>query len=306
MKAISEAHLRLGRALRQVRDSAGLTTRQIPKADPQQPFFSSAHISLVERGCAVPSQELIDAYIGIAGHYRQELLTLLAQATAASRLAASARRRGLATEVADPPPQQVSPELTRQDVQRHYAVVANAADYLFDAIGAIRRVHCRAALRALSPNTSLCYAGFSYSTDARRGVLQLEPTDGVTLVACRESPTGAIQAFLQLDHPISPSDGEDYRLAFTVHVNTTERAMPRLRYHAADGSKELSLRAAFHQYHTPQQIWKFGGPDVVDAEHPLEENIFPSATPAVYSNEFGGLVPNWCYGFAWLWPPLTP
>ena len=107
MKPISDAHARLGRALRQVRESAGITTRQIPKADLRQPFFSSAHISLVERGCAVPSQELIDAYVGIAGRYRQELLTLLAQATAASRLAANARRRGIAANAADPPPREV-------------------------------------------------------------------------------------------------------------------------------------------------------------------------------------------------------
>jgi hypothetical protein len=302
MKPISDAHARLGRALRQVRESAGLTTRQIPKADLRQPFFSSAHISLVERGCAVPSQELIDAYVGVAGRYRQELRAQLAQATAASRLATNARRRGIANDAVDLPPQEVSLELTRQEVQRHYAVVANEAVYGFDGNGGICEVRCAVALRALSPNTSLCYAGFSYPADARRGVLTLEPKIGATLLECRESPTGAIQAFLQLNDSISPNDAEDYSIAFVLYVTSTQRALPRLRYHAANGNQQLSLRAEFQAPYVPQQIWRFGGPDVVDAEHPLRENIFPSAATAGYGHLFDQLVPNWCYGFAWLWP----
>lgn len=304
MKPLSDAHVRLGRALRQVRASAGLTTRQVPKSDPHRSFFSSAHISLVERGCAVPSQELIDAYVGIAGHSRQELVALLAQATAASRLATSARRRGIAPAVSDPPPREVSPGLTRQEVQRHYVVVTNEVDYIFDRNGCIREVQCKVALRALSANTSLCYAGFSYAADMQRGVLRLKPSTGATLLECRESPTGAIQAFLQLDHPISPSDAENHVVAFSVRVSSIQRALPRLRYHAADGNQQLSLGAEFQSSYAPEQIWRFRGPDVVDAEHPLDENTFFPAPSAVYQHTFEHLVPNWCYGFAWLWPSL--
>jgi hypothetical protein len=304
MKPISEAHARLGRALHRMREAAGLTTRQIPKPDPQHPFYSSPHISLVERGCAVPSHELIDAYVGIAGGHRQELLALLSQAAAASRLAANARRRGLTIEPTDAPPQVVSPELTRQDVQRHYSVVFNNATYLFDSNGCINQVICKVALRALSPDTALCYAGFSYPADTRRGVLRLEPDAGASLLECRESDTGAIQTFLQLDRTISPSDDENYLIALTLHVSSPERAVPRLRYHAADGNQQLSLRAEFKRPYNPKRVWKFSGPDVVDAEHPLDENIFPPASSA-YEHTFDQLVPNWCYGFAWVWPPVA-
>ena len=180
--------------------------------------------------------------------------------------------------------------------------MANDAAYSFDVNGGIREVRCGVALRALSPNTSLCYAGFSYPADARRGVLTLEPEAGATLLECRESPTGAIQAFLQLNSPISPSDAEDYLVTFVVHVSSIERALARLRYHAANGNQRLNLRAQFQPPCLPQQIWRFSGPDVVDAEHPLEENIFALSAPAVYGHVFEQLVPNWCYGFAWLWP----
>lgn len=302
MKPISDAHVRLGRSLRQGRESVHLTTRQIPKADPSHAFFSSAHISLVERGCAVPSQELIDAYVAIAGHNREELLTLLSQATAASRRAANARRRGIAPEAADVPPQEVSPELTRQEVQRHYTVATNDTVYRFDANGGICTLECTVALRALSSNTSLYYADFSYPADTRRGVLRIEPRTGATLLACRESPTGAIQVFLHLDHPISPSDAANYPITFVVHVSSTERALPRLRYYAAHGNLRLNLRAEFQAPYTPKQIWYFSGPDVVDAEHPLEGNTFPITRSAAYEHAFTQLVPTWCYGFAWLWP----
>ena len=199
----------------------------------------------------------------------------------------------------------MSPGLTRQEVQRHYVVVTNEVDYIFDLNGCIQEARCRVGLRALSPNTSLCYAGFSYAADMRRGVLRLEPGIGARLLECRESPTGAIQAFLQLDHPISPSDAENGFVAFTVRVSSTERALPRLRYHAANGNQQLNLGAQFHPLYGPEQIWRFSGPDVVDAEHPLDENIFPLTPSAMYRHNFDQLVPNWCYGFAWLWPHLS-
>src|SRR5206468_453085 len=138
----------------------------------------------------------------------------------------------------------------------------------------------------------LCYAGFSYPADARRGVLRLEPRIGATLVACRESLTGAIQAFLRLDHAISPSDVADYPIAFVVHVSSGERALPRLRYHAANGNLQLNLRTQFRSPYTPEQIWHFSGPDVVDAEYPLEDNVLPVTKSAAYEHAFTQLVPN--------------
>jgi hypothetical protein len=306
-RTLSEAHARLGRALRATRTRAGISTRSVPKTPPagwaaaDPPYYSSGHISLVEAGATAPSPELVEAYAAMPGAGRAELRSLHEQMLAATREAARRRRQGSDTPPGPVPPQDMGEVSSRHDVQQHYVIVSTEADYRFGPSGAIRDVVCTVALRARAAGVRLYYTGFSYPADQRPGVLRVEVLSGAAVLAAQESPSGAVGCYFRLDRELAPDDAEPYAVAFRVAVRSERRAAPRLRYFATGGSEQLLLRAAFDTAADPGSVWWFAVPDIVDAEHPAPGQDVPGEPAAVYAHRFERLVPGWCYGFAWAW-----
>ncbi|HEY7223674.1 MAG TPA: hypothetical protein VH561_08815 [Micromonosporaceae bacterium] len=294
---ITEAHARLGAALRTVRKTAGLTTRQIPKAP--DGCYSSGHISLVEAGAVAASPELVEAYL-VFSTTPGELRSLYQQALAATREAGRRRRQGHLAARAGPPrdPGSIT---DRQQVQEHYIVVAQEADYRFHPTGSIRDVLLTSWIRATSPGVRLVYGGFSYLTDPRRGVLSVEPVAGGRLAEMQESETGAIKAYLETDRDINPDDSQPYRISYRLKVDSPQRSVPRLRYFADEGTKQLRVRAEFPASVDPGVLWWFAAPGAIDAEYRDPRRKLRPGTGGVYHRTFDDLVPGWCYGLTWSW-----
>lgn len=299
MHEITAAHLRLGQELRQVRKSRGVNTRSIPKRHSPPEYFSSGHISLVENGRTPPSPELIDAYVELAADGTR-IRALYEQMLAASAAAGRQRRGALDTE-GSVAPQTLADIASREDVQRHYVVEMNRADYLFGPTGAIRQVDCAVALRAKTPGVKLYCTGHSYPADPRPGVLNVSMVTGARLEAVRESRTGALQSFFVLSEALEPSDPEPHTVEFRLTVQSPVRSAPHLRYHAEAGNQQMVLHTRFQAPSLPSHIWNFGVPNVLDAEHPQTGTEFGQDRSGSYSHIFEPLVPGWCYGFGWTW-----
>lgn len=300
MKPISDTHLRLGQALQRAREARGLSTRKVPRPNPQHPYFSSGHISLVENGYTPPSPELIEAYISVAGH-GTELRSLYEQMLAVSQEAGRKRRRGDVGESETVPPQHIKDVISREQVQQHYIVEVNDAFYTFNGNGVIEDVRCVITLRAKTPNVRMYYAGHTYAADRRPGVLRVESGTGATLAATRESETGALQSYFVLDRDLSPADPDPYTLSFRLVVNSTVRARPSLTYQSWPRAQQMVLRAQFRKPTLPSRLWWFGAPYVIDAERPQSGCELPVDPGGYYFHPFANLIPHWCYGFAWVW-----
>ena len=300
MKPLSDAHRRLGQALQRAREARGLSTRKIPRPNPQHPYFSSGHISLVENGHTAPSPELIEAYISLTGK-STELRSLYQQMLAASQESGRRRRQGVHTIPETVPPRRVGEVTSREDVQQHYLVEVNDAHYTFDGRGAIEDVHCAITLRAKTPNTGLYYAGHTYAADRRPGVLRMEAKAGATLAATKESDTGAVQSYFILDRSLSPDELDPYTLSFRVVVNSAVRARPSLTYQSWAGAQQMVLCAQFRAPALPRRIWRFAVPYDIDAERPQAGCELPVDPTGCYCHTFDNLAPRWFYGFAWMW-----
>jgi len=304
MAPISEAHRRLGRAMRNTRVTAGITTRNVAKLD-SEGFYSSAHISLVENGLTAPSPELVDTYASM-GTTGAELRSLYQQVIAATQNAARRRRRGnpqasmASDELLGTPPRIVTAQTDRRDVEQHYVAESYDAHYRFGQFGEVLNVRCEVALRAKTRGVCLYHSGFTYPADPRKDVLKVEPLRGCTVSESRESASGALDIYFRLDHELSPLDAKPHVVAFLVNVDTVAKAAPRLRYFADAGKEELNLTATFHPSTLPQLLWWFAAPDVIDAEHLVADHELANHD-ATYNHQFSRLVPGWCYGFNWIW-----
>jgi transcriptional regulator with XRE-family HTH domain len=298
MKEISPAHLRLGQELRRIRKARGVSTRQVRKLYTTEDYFSSGHISLVENGRTVPSPELIDAYADLADDATR-LRALYAQMLAASASAARQRRGGVGPAVITAP-QHLDEAASREEIKQHYVVERHEASYWFKPTGAIAFVDFSIALRAVSENVRLYYTGHQYAADHHPGVLAISSISGATLEATEESVTGATRWFLALDRALRPSDPDPHLVSYRLTVHSDVRSAPHLRYYAQVGNLSMTLHTQFSEPAVPDRIWWFGT-SVIESEHPEPANEFPTDPAHSYSRTFDQLVPDWCYGFGWIW-----
>lgn len=299
MKPISAAHLLLGDELRRVRKAGSVSTRHVRKQSTGDECFSSGHISLVENGRTVPSPELIDAYVRLAGDGAR-LRTLYAQMLAASA-SAGRRRRGGPDADRILAPQSLNGVTSRAELQQHYLVERNIAEYQFSPEGAITSVDHAAALRATSPGVRIYCTGHSYPADPRVGVLKVVPKAGAALIETRESITGAVQSFFELDRPLEPTDAEPWVVRYGLLVNSKVRSAPHLRFHAELGNQSVALRTRFVAPAVPTTVWWFAVPNVVDAEYPQPANELYPESDGSYFRAFDHLLAGWCYGLGWVW-----
>jgi len=296
---ISDAHLRLGRALAAVRIAAGISTRNVPKPGAAAGLYNSGHISWVEHGRTPPSRALVEQYVAMPGdnaHLRSLYLQMLAATREASHQRSSGGQGGVGR-----PPDGFHAGLSRTDVQEHYLVSRHLADYQFAPNGAIESTACAVDIRAKHPGVTLYYAGFNYTADPRRGVLDVSAEDGCKVVAVQESDSGAIACFFALERTIDPSDRDPYTVRFRVDVASSVPAAPRLRFHATEGNETLELSARFTSPACPRGLSRFATADVIDAEHPRNQHPVTLGSDGVGHHVFEHLVPGWVYGFRWSW-----
>jgi hypothetical protein len=299
MQPISEAHQRLGRALRRVREANGATNRKVPKPGTGKPYFSSGYISQVEAGTVTSSTDLIDGYIALGGDHA-ELRALYAQVQAAVQESGRTRRRG-GDAAPEQPPQRIEDVIVHEDVQRHYVTESDDASYAFTGGGTIETVEHIVTIRAKVPNVRLYYAGHRYGADRQPGVLRVDAISGATLAESQESDTGVLRSYFALDRTLSPDDLEPYQLAFRLTVNSTAQALPRLTFHNGAGLHRMVLRAQFRAPMLPKRIWWCSAPDTIDADAEQDGHELTADAGHVYRHPFDDLVPGWVYGFAWVW-----
>jgi hypothetical protein len=190
----------------------------------------------------------------------------------------------------------------RHDVQRHYIIVSNQAEYFYGPTGAIREAECTVALRARTPGVRLFYSGHSYPSDQRTGVVEIQSVAHARIAEKRESPSGAVATFFHLDRELFPADPEPHILKFRIIIHSNVSSVPRLRYFATEGNQQLILRAVFPEPAMPSRMWWFAQQDIVAAEQAIAEHELRLSVNGGYDHVFDDLIPGWCYGFAWQWP----
>lgn len=301
MEPITEAHRRLGQALRRVRKAAALTTHQVPSPQGDGQYMNDGHVSLYERGMKAPSSELVEIYINMAGtDDAAELRYLYKLMQVAAEDKRQRQRLGGVQAPETVPPRRADDVSSREQVQRHYVTAVNDTTYLFNGAGALEQVDCAVTIRALRPDVYLYYTGFNYIADQRQGVLRAEAGSGASLCRVQEGETGALRLYFLLKDPLSPDD-EPYTINFRILVSSSERAWPRLTYHGGPDTGRLVVRACFQALSLPQRIWRFGAADAVDAEHCRPGSELLPGPDGCYAGTFDHLLPEWRYGIAWVW-----
>jgi transcriptional regulator with XRE-family HTH domain len=295
---LSDAHVQLGRALREVREALGLSTRQVPG-------FTTGQVSSVENGHTVPSLDFVETYIRLGGNGAL-LLSLYEQMRAvsldSSRQRRAERKSGRSTVLDIRPPENIGEVRDHSDVQQHYIKEVNDAHYVFNSQGIIEEMRCAVTIRAKRPGVRLFYTGLVYDADRRRGVIRVDEGEGGMLVAAQESDTGSIHAYFDLGYPLEPT-ASPHTITFTVRINSQIPTKPLLVFHSSQARQQLILRAQFKAPAVPERIWWFGAPDTVDAEHAATDRIFSPDASNYYYRSFSDLALSWCYGFGWVWLP---
>ena len=301
MEPLTEAHRRLGQALRQVRKAAGLTIYQVPSPQGDGQYVDNSHVSLFERGMKAPSSEVFEMYVRMAdADEAAELRYLYKLMLVAAEDKRQRQRLGGAQPPETVPPQRVEEVASREDVQRHYVTAVNDTTYTFNHTGALELVDCSVTIRAVRPDVYLYYTGFNYLADQRPGVLRAEASSGASLQNVQESDTGALRLYLLLNKPLSPDD-VPYTLGFRILVKSSVRAWPRLTYHGGPDTGRLVVEARFRAPSLPRRVWRFGASDALDAEHCQPGSELPPSADGCYAHRFDHLVPEWRYGVAWVW-----
>ncbi|WP_436495547.1 hypothetical protein [Actinokineospora sp. HUAS TT18] len=247
-----------------------------------------------------PSLDYVEAIVELGGD-ASLLRSLYEQMRAYVHHTSRERRRGKSVVLDLVPPHRPEDVADHSDVQQHYAREANDAHYIFNEDGVVEEVRLSVTIRATTPGVRLFYTGHTFDADRRPGVLRIEEGAGGSLVQLRESPSGAVQAYFELDHDLAPSDAQPHVLSWRVLVDSSVRTSPILTFHCSPGTQRLSLRADFKAPALPQSIWWFSAPDTIDAEHPRPDATFASSPGGSYSKSFDSLTPGWSCGLGWVW-----
>jgi hypothetical protein len=117
----------------------------------------------------------------------------------------------------------------------------------------------------------------------------------------RESETGAVAVYFELDRELNPGDSEPMSASFRVLINSQVRALPRLRFFADSGTERLTVAAEFPPPVNPTALWWFAAADPIDAEYRAHGREVAPVGGGRYVRTFNDLVPTWCYGLAWTW-----
>jgi hypothetical protein len=276
--------VRLGDALRAIRIAARKTTRQVDG-------FSTSHVSNVENGHVLPSEDLVATYVRMGGESGR-LLALLERAR---------RARGLSTGDEAPWTELLAdPNTDPHVLRRGYAIEKIADTYILGSEGqAIANTH-RVTIRPLFDGARYFPFRHAYGEDPRRGVSVVEPGPGCSMPILEESDNGTIYAVIGFEPSTSSSDGARH-LEWTIRFDTSVRARPQVSAGTSSPVTRASVRVNFNASLLPNAVWWFRAADPLagDMSAP-DRNHFPVGGSEGYERTFHNLDHEW-WGLGWSW-----
>ncbi len=276
----------MGEILRQARQRAGATTRDIA-------YYSSGHISNVENGHATPSEDLIFQYVSLLGCDEGLARNALEEARKVIRERKMNRRREAFKE-------EVTPDSPYHVMRGLYSTVESEASFLLDENGAIRYVDVVRHVVAIRSEARYVTVRYGYPSDRRAGVLGVIASENCRVVTVREGRVGYLTAILELSRPIVPKD-EPLIYSYRVAVSSAVRARPVIHYHAEPSSKRYSVRVQFHEECRPREIWWFRESGPFDAEGVADvRKMIPLNKNNFYYRDFRDVGGEYM-GLAWRW-----
>ncbi|GAA4951876.1 hypothetical protein GCM10023224_40650 [Streptomonospora halophila] len=301
---VSEEHLRLGRLLREARQAAGATTRDVA-------YYSSGHISNVENGHVMPSSELVYFYVTEFGCDEHLARRALAEAREVSEERRRSQRMQQRNQHRRALPLTLTPDSPADSIRSGYEVRETEAFYRLDERGAISEVDVIRVISPLYPGVSLVSLTYNYHRDAEpgdpdrhtAGVLDLQPGLGCRIAAMRETRFGYLSAVVRLGRELDPRKDETYAFSYRVKVDSDIPCQPFLRYKARPGRRRYALRVLFTPPALPRKVWWFRERDLFETErdepaHP--DNLFAENPSGFYFQNFSG-VDEFHSGISWRW-----
>jgi transcriptional regulator with XRE-family HTH domain len=287
---LSTAHADLGAALRKARLEASLSTREVG--------FSSGHVSQVERGLVVPSQQFLDRYVelGVDRNTAEGLLARVAQ-EARRRRHSDLQHAGVRTAA---PTAQIDGGTDPEDIRRHYDVRESTASFIYTADRRLNATEASLLLESRADAVFFYYTGFTVLYENRQPEPPgIEVVQGGTLERTNRSPLGKTDVFIRLDSPLDR--GESSRLTYRIHLDSDTLDTPYTMYVARPGNLRHDVEVHFHQDATPADIWWYAGPDPQAPSTPRPTRRLTRNGSTRYTHSFRDLVGGWCYGMTWSW-----
>lgn len=270
----------LGAALRAARVDAGITTRGFAG-------YSSGHVSQVENGKVLPSEDMVRAYIGVGGEPGR-LLGLLDRARA---LRSASEDPVAANELSSP---RSDPYLLR----RGYTIESVHDVHSFGAERRLLSMTHRTVVHPVHERARFFPIRYSYQDDPRPGVATVEGAGGCVVAMVEEDAIGVVYAVL--DFLQAPRDEVGaVEVAWEITVTSSVPSRPQV---VAGTSTRLPVATVGVEFtaQSPAEIWPFRGFD----ERAGLSKPGAAAVPLVdrrHHQRFENLETEW-WGLAWTWP----
>ena len=286
---ISNAHRRLGKELKQARERANLTLRDLGD-------YSSGHLSNVEHGYVMPSAELLEYYSTKAACNRARLSTLHEAA-----MVAGARRRGSGGRRGVPIPQTV-PATCRDPalIRNQYSLEHDEHTYFLDRHGVTRRVSRRLAMRARAKGVTLMHVAQLLAEGESQHV-QISPREGCLVAEMARTGSRLIEAYL-LFGSADPTDRKPQYISYDMQIAGALSPSCRIDHQAMERGQHLTMRVLFEPRRYPKTVWWFeGGSYLATFRDADESNILPEDPDGAYTRDFDSPIRGWFYGLSWHW-----
>lgn len=292
---VSEEHRRLGRLLRDARQAAGATTRDVA-------YYSSGHISNVENGHVMPSSELVYFYVIEFGCDEDLVRRALAQAREVSEERRRSQRIQQRNRHRFAPPLTITPDSPADTIRSGYEVTETEAYYRLDERGVVSEVDIIRVISPLYPGVSLACLTHNYHNDAA-GVLTVEAGQGCTIASTREMRFGYLSVIIRLHRELDPRTDDAYAFSYRLKVDSSIPCRPMLRYRARPGRRRYALRVLFTPPALPREVWWFRERDLFETERAAParpDRLIPDNASGFYFQDFTG-VDEFHSGIAWNW-----
>jgi hypothetical protein len=286
---LSQAYARLGAELRRVRETAGVTTRQVQKPDGS--YYGSGSISNAEAGYSQPSIDMVKAYARLGGHY-PDLIALLDSAKKGAGRRSSAQPDEFDEQLRNP---KTDPHLLR----RGYALDLEENTAYIGPDRVPKRNVYRALIRPLSPMAQFFVFRYGHEPDPRRGVASVRPGAGCELAWLDENDDGTILAVLRFNTEERDELGR-CSLSWVIEIDSDKPNEPSYEIHTRSLMAHIVTRIQFEPPAVPQKIWWFRGVDPFESRIDRPERVISLNPLHLYLHEFHDVEGESC-GLGWNW-----
>ncbi|KFU80773.1 hypothetical protein SAMN04489729_5514 [Amycolatopsis lurida] len=281
----------LGSTLRQIRETAGKTTYEVPKGDGS--YFKSGHVSNVEGGYTAPSENFIKAYVSFGGQYA-ELMGLLDRAK-------KPRPTGLQQNDIDE--LFLDPKSDPYLLRRGYAVDLQEDIVYVNKERVLYKLVYTVVVRPVVPTVRYFVFRYGYEDDPRRGVARISAGSGCSVAVTEESDDGTVFVVLEFDQAKADELGR-CRFSWIVNVNSSIPISPEDSNYTKAPIAHVIRRIQFEAPESVHEIWWFRGADPFASKNkPKPEQQLEVNPAGFYVHEFLN-VENEACGLSWRWSPI--